>query len=76
MLADDPQHGGHNRRLMAKWLEEWIPVSLAAGQQLQPIWSQVSEKVVRFDDSLARSKARMTDLLGDITLETPKEISA
>jgi len=50
-------------------------VSLAAAQQLQPIWSELSEKVVRFDDSLAASKARLTELLEDINLEIPKEIS-
>ncbi|MCU1398329.1 MAG: putative phenol and propane monooxygenase small subunit [Acidimicrobiales bacterium] len=74
MLADDPEHGAANRRLMQQWLDEWIPVSLDAGRRLQPIWSQPSEKVVRFDDSLARSKARMADLLEDLTLEIPKEI--
>jgi propane monooxygenase small subunit len=49
-------------------------VSLNAAQQLQPIWSEVSEKVVRFEDSLDASKGRLTDLLADITLETPKEV--
>ena len=47
-----------------------------AAQQLQPIWSQPSEKVVRFEDSLTRSKPRMADLLEDLTLEIPKEIRA
>ena len=37
--------------------------------------AELSEKVVRFDDSLAASKARLTELLEDIHLETPKEIS-
>ncbi len=75
MLADDEQHGEANRKVMQGWLEEWVPVSLAAAQQLQPIWSELSEKVVRFDDSLAASKARLAQLLEDIHLETPKEIS-
>ncbi len=61
---------------MQGWLDEWVPVSLAAAQQLQPIWSEMSEKVVRFDDSLAAAKTRIADLLEDITLETPKEISS
>jgi propane monooxygenase small subunit len=76
MLADDPEHGAANREVMQQWLEEWTPVSLEAGRQLQPIWSQPSEKVVRFEDSLERSKQRMADLLDDITLEVPKEIRA
>jgi len=76
MLADDPQHGAANRALMQGWLQEWVPVSLEAGRRLQPIWSQISEKVVRFDDALERSKGRMADLLEDLTLDVPKEIRA
>jgi propane monooxygenase small subunit len=76
MLVDDDQHGAANRRQMDQWLEEWIPVSLKAAHELQPIWSQVSEKHVRFEDSLSRSKSRMADLLEDLTLEIPKEIRA
>ena len=72
MLADDPQHGAANKALMQSWLDEWIPVSLQAAQQMQPIWSQISEKVVRFDDSLERSKTRMADLLEDLTLDVPQ----
>jgi propane monooxygenase small subunit len=74
MLADDAEHGDANKALMQSWLDEWIPVSLAAAKQMQPIWSQVSEKLVRFEDSLKRSKLRMADLLEDLTLEIPKEI--
>jgi propane monooxygenase small subunit len=59
---------------MQGWLEEWVPVSLAAAQQLRPIWSQISEKVVRYEDSSDASKRRMSDLLEDVTLEIPKEI--
>jgi propane monooxygenase small subunit len=76
MLADDAEHGAANKALMQEWLDEWIPVSLEAARQLQPIWSQVAEKHVRFDDSLTRSKARMADLLEDLTLDIPKEIRA
>jgi propane monooxygenase small subunit len=76
MLADDPEHGAENKALMQQWLDEWVPVSLDAGNKLQPIWSQVSEKLVRFEDSLERSKSRMTDLLEDLTLDVPKEIRA
>jgi propane monooxygenase small subunit len=59
---------------MQQWVDEWVPVSLDAAHQLQPIWSQTSEKVVRFEDSLERSKSRAVDLLEDLTLDIPKEI--
>ena len=45
-------------------------------RHLQPIWSQLSEKVVRFEDSFERSRLRFESLLGDIGLETPKEVTA
>ena len=47
-----------------------------AARQLQPIWSQISEKVVRFEDSLERSRGRQESLVGDIGLETPKEVKS
>ena len=49
---------------------------VSAARQLQPIWSQISEKVVRFEDSLERSRGRLESLVGDIGLETPKEVKS
>ncbi len=76
MLADDEAHGAENRETMQRWLSEWTPPALEAGRQLQPIWSQLSEKVVRFEDSIERSSGRFESLLGDIGLEIPKEVKA
>jgi propane 2-monooxygenase small subunit len=74
MLVDDEEHGAANREVMQGWLNEWVPVSLRAAQQMQPIWSEISEKVVKFEDSLDASKRRISDLLEDINLEAPKEV--
>jgi propane monooxygenase small subunit len=76
MLAQDPQHGDHNREVMQGWLAQWIPVSLNAGQHLQPIWSQLAEKVVRYDHAAGLSRQRLADLLDDLTLELPSEVRA
>jgi len=73
MLAEDPEHGEANKATMQGWLETWTPRSIEAGRKLQPIWSQLSEKAVRFEDSLERSKTRFGELLGDIGIDTPKE---
>ena len=69
MLADDAEHGAENRRIMQGWLEDWSGQATGAGRQLQPIWSQLSDKVVRFEDSLERSRTRQESLLADIGLE-------
>jgi propane 2-monooxygenase small subunit len=76
MLADDEAHGAENKATMEAWLTEWTPQAVAAARNLQPIWSQVSEKVVRFEDSFERSRERFETLAGDIGIETPKEVAA
>jgi propane 2-monooxygenase small subunit len=76
MLANDEKHGEENRATMQDWLSNWTATSVAAAQQLQPIWSQLPEKVVRFEDSYGRSRERFESLLGDLSLETPKELNA
>jgi propane monooxygenase small subunit len=73
LLLDDAQHGAENRALMQEWLEKWAPLSFAAARQLQPLWSQVSEKVVSFEDSLAAATLRFGDILDELHLESPKE---
>jgi propane 2-monooxygenase small subunit len=76
MLTGDEAHGAENVETLNGWLASWTGDTLAAARNLQPIWSQLSEKVVRFEDSLERSEQRMASLLGDIGLETPKEVTA
>jgi propane 2-monooxygenase small subunit len=69
LLADDPAYGEKNRGVMHGWLEDWTAQATGAARQLQPIWSQLSDKVVRFEDSLERSRTRQEGLLSDIGLE-------
>jgi propane monooxygenase small subunit len=74
LLLNDPQHADENRELLQQWLAKWVPVSVTAARQLQPVWSQVSEKVVSFQDSFDRSTLRFGALLDDLGLESPKEL--
>jgi propane monooxygenase small subunit len=76
MLSDDPAHGAENKATMQGWLDTHTPGAVNAARQLQPIWSQLSEKVVRFDDSFERSRLRFEDFVGDLGLEAPKEVAA
>jgi propane monooxygenase small subunit len=76
MLADDAANSAHNRKLMESWLENYVPAAIGAGRNLQPIWSQPSEKVVRFEDSFDRSRERFESLLGDIGISAPKGVFA
>jgi propane monooxygenase small subunit len=76
MLSNDPEYGDANRAVMQDWLDEWTPRSRDAGHHLQPIWSQIPDKVVRFDESRARAHQRFADLVEDLGLELPKEMQA
>jgi propane monooxygenase small subunit len=76
MLTDDAEHGAENKETMAGWLATYVPLALGAGRNLQPIWSQLAEKLVKFEDSMERSQERFESLLGDIGVEAPKEVAA
>jgi propane monooxygenase small subunit len=75
MLAGDEEHGKANRKTMQRWLDDWTPRSLAAARQMQPIWSQISEKVVRFEDSLEHATGHFDELTSALQLSTPKEVA-
>src|SRR6201996_1752427 len=69
MLANDEEHGEHNRRTMDGWLREWGPRSIAAGRAMQPIWSQPGEKVIRFEDSMEHARRRHQEILDEFNLD-------
>jgi propane monooxygenase small subunit len=74
LLVNDREHGSENRALLQRWVEAWAPLSVSAARQLQPVWSQVPEKVVRFEESFDRSRSRFGGFLADLGLNTPKEL--
>jgi propane monooxygenase small subunit len=74
LLVNDPQYAGENRAQLQEWLETWVPRSAAAARQLQPVWSQVSEKALTFEDSLERAKTHFGELLAGLGLDYQKEI--
>jgi propane monooxygenase small subunit len=76
MLTNDEAHGAENKATLQGWLDTYTPAAVNAARNLQPIWSQLSEKVVRFEDSFDRSRERFEGVLADVGLETPKEVAA
>jgi propane monooxygenase small subunit len=74
LLAADEHFGAANRSQMQEWVDAWAPLSVNAARQLQPVWSQIPERVVRFEDSLDRSRSRFQGFLDELGLTTPKEL--
>jgi len=73
-LIDDDEFGAENKRIMGEWLTHWVPYSVAAARQLQPVWSQPKQKILRFEDAYDRAKQRFESILQKLGLELPKEV--
>jgi propane monooxygenase small subunit len=76
MLTDDAAHAEANKQTMQGWLETYVPQATNAARNLQPVWSQPSEKVVRFEDSFDRSQQRFETLLTDIGIAAREGVPA
>jgi propane monooxygenase small subunit len=74
-LTGDAEHRDHNREVLSRWLETWVPLSIAAARELQPIWSQPQERSVPFAESFEAAKAGLRSVLSDLDLDQPKELS-
>jgi propane monooxygenase small subunit len=72
LLVADEEHGDDNAALLASWAAKWAPLCENAARQLQPIWSQVPEKTLRFQDSFERAQARFESQLSDLGIATPE----
>ncbi|MCU1683583.1 MAG: methane/phenol/toluene hydroxylase [Amycolatopsis sp.] len=72
MLTADEQHGEANKETMQGWMDTWVPISVQAARELQPIWSQPHEKVVTFAESWEAALTGFRTLLSDLNLSEPK----
>jgi propane monooxygenase small subunit len=76
LLTDDREFAAQNKAIMAGWLSAWVPRAIAAARALQPLWSQPDALPPRFEDGLDAAKTRFAGILTDISLDSPKELSA
>ncbi|MEV4052206.1 toluene hydroxylase [Amycolatopsis sp. NPDC049688] len=74
LLINDKEFAGHNKALLQKWLEDWVPRCIAAARTLQPLWSQPDAKPIRFEDGLDRVKSRFAGILSELGLKAPEEL--
>lgn len=74
LLSGDEEHGEANKATMQDWLSVWVPRSLHAARELQPVWSQPQEKTIAFEQSLEAAKNGLRSQLDDLGLDVPKEL--
>jgi propane 2-monooxygenase small subunit len=75
LLTNDKEFAAQNKALAGQWLSTWVPRALSAARKLQPLWSQPDSKPPRFEDGLDRVKSRFSNILTDLSLDTPKELA-
>jgi propane monooxygenase small subunit len=75
MLATDPEHGDRNRSVMTRWLQKYVPLSVEAAKQLQPIWSLPRVKEMTFAEIYDNAQDRFRGILGALHLELPAGVS-
>jgi propane monooxygenase small subunit len=75
LLISDREFAHDNKAHLRQWLSMWVPRSINAARQLQPLWSQPDARPPRFEDSLDAAKSRFSVILTDIGLEIPKELA-
>jgi propane monooxygenase small subunit len=75
LLTADKEFAAHNTAVIDRWLSAWTPACITAARELQPLWSQPDAKPPRFEDGLDRAKNRFSQILSDLSLQTPKELT-
>jgi propane 2-monooxygenase small subunit len=75
LLTDDKEFADHNVALLNQWLSTWTSRCITAAREMQPLWSQPDAKPPRFEDGLDRAKNRFSDILTELSLQTPKELT-
>lgn len=75
LLVNDKEFEQHNKTLMSQWLSTWTKRCIKAARDLQPLWSQPDAKPPRFEDSLDRAKSRFSEILRQLGLDDPKELT-
>jgi propane monooxygenase small subunit len=66
ILALDPEHGEHNRRLFVQWFHKHGALALDAANHLQPVWSLPRVKAAQFADALDLQKNRARAIAAEI----------
>lgn len=68
LLATDPEHGEANKDLFRSWLDTHQTLAEKAALGLQPIWSQPHSKPVSFAEVQERSRERLAQIIGELTI--------
>jgi propane 2-monooxygenase small subunit len=75
-LTHDEKYGEENRELFHRWLAEPIAMSIRSARSLEEIWKQAELTPVSFEDAFASARDRVSSILAEMEIETPKELDS
>ena len=74
LLTSDSEHGEANKKVMAAWLEKYVPLCTEAANQLKAVWDLQNDPNVEFGSVFGESKTRFHDILAEINIGLPEGI--
>lgn len=74
IIARDEKYAEDNKKVFDGWLNKYVPMAVAAMEQLQPLWSQPRVKHVSYVDAYEAAKNRLTVALSEASITLPDGI--
>ena len=76
LLVEDKEHGDANKELLSEWLAKYVPMSIAAIEPLEPMWSHAKQNGggPSYEESVNNVKERAKAIYSELELQAPKEL--
>ncbi|MGH7887389.1 MAG: toluene hydroxylase, partial [Candidatus Binatia bacterium] len=75
LLSSDAEHGEANKKIMAGWLQKYVPLCADAARQLQPVWGLLRQGDLDYAGVAAETKYRFKDILTEIGVGLPAGVA-
>jgi propane monooxygenase small subunit len=75
LLNGDDEHGKANRKIMAGWLEKYVPLCVEAAAQLKPVWAMAGNGKLDYGSVVGEARYRFKDILTEAGLGLPAGIT-
>ena len=75
LLIHDQEHAEANQKVVAAWLEKYVPLCADAAQQSRALWDAHQSDGVTFDDAYGRVTQRFHDVLDELGVPLPQGVT-
>lgn len=75
VLVDDTEHGSANKKIIADWLEKYVPLCVEAARQARALWDLQPSDAVTFDEAYGKVTSRFDEILSEVGIALPAGVS-